>query len=248
MSKQIICKVVVTIKMEAFKMADSCYINQRNAKWNDLPFGSSTVGDSGCIVCCAAMIICKKLAISDDDQKLQVIKAVIKNCTDEKGDFEPNSTIKYQGTTFTFSRTGTKPRYETWPIVYYRSHGHAVLATSPKDVLDPGNHRITTVNEANNQYKSSDMAYWTHTPSLNDVSFDSDTTSTVTIQRGNKYIARITCSQYPLVIAGTGGIVSISLASRSGSNYYFAFTGVSTGSTGIYINNSSSAVFVCKVV
>ena len=50
------------------------------------------------------------------------------------------------------------------------------------------------------------------------------------------------------VIAGTGGIVSISLTSQSGNNYYFAFSGVNMGSTGIYINNSSSAVFVCKVV
>lgn len=79
-------------------------------------------------------------------------------------------------------------------------------------------------------------------------SFTCDTHSTVTIQRGKKYTARITCSQYPKVIAGTGGIVSISMASQSGNDYYFAFTGTQAGSTGIYINNSSSAVFVCKVV
>lgn len=78
--------------------------------------------------------------------------------------------------------------------------------------------------------------------------FTCDTHSTVTIQRGKKYIARITCSQYPKVIAGTGGIVSISLSSQSGNNCYFAFTGIRAGSAGIYINNSSSAVFICKVV
>ncbi|MVB10868.1 hypothetical protein CAFE_15660 [Caprobacter fermentans] len=229
-------------------MADSCYINQTNSRWNDLPFKGSTVGESGCIVCCAAMIICKKLSISDDTGKLAVIKSVISKCTDKNGKFSWAATITYRDTTFKFTRTTTKPNYAAWPIVFYRSYGHAVLATSPSTVLDPGNYRITTVEAANKQYKSSDMAYWTHTTSGGDDSFTCDTTSTVTIQRGNRYIARITCSQYPKVVAGTGGIVSISLASQSGSNYYFAFTGVSAGSTGIYINNRSSAVFVCKVV
>ncbi|MVB12094.1 hypothetical protein CAFE_28250 [Caprobacter fermentans] len=84
--------------------------------------------------------------------------------------------------------------------------------------------------------------------SADNVSFTCDTHSTVTIKKGNKYQARITCSQYPTVVAGTGGIVSISLASQSGDNYYFAFTGINTGSTGIYINKSSTVVFVCKVV
>lgn len=235
-------------------MAESCYINQGNSRWKDLKFGSSTVGKAGCIVCCAAMVICKKLAISDDDEKLQVIKAVIANGTDANGDFKTTSTIMYKDTTFKFTRTTTKPSYNTWPIVYYRhingnpNDYHAVLATSPSTVLDPGKSSITTVEAANKQYKSSNMAYWTHTSSGSDASFDCDTHSTVTIKKGNKYQARITCASYPKVVAGTGGIVSISLASQSGSNYYFAFTGVSTGSTGIYINNSSSAVFVCKVV
>lgn len=80
------------------------------------------------------------------------------------------------------------------------------------------------------------------------VPFTCDTHSTVPIQKGKRYIARITCSVYPGIIAGTGGIVSISLSSKSGNNYYFAFTGVGIGATGIYINRSSSAVFVCKVV
>ncbi|XOQ45125.1 MAG: Phage tail fiber protein [Clostridium sp.] len=229
-------------------MADSCYINQTNSKWKNLSLGSSTVGNVGCIVCCAAMVICKKLAISDDDGKLKVIKGVISNCTNNNGDFKWNSSITYNDTTFTFTRTTTKPDYNAWPIVFYRSYGHAVLATSPSTVLDPGKSSITTVDEANNRYKSSDMAYWTHTPSVGDSSFTCDTHSTVTIQRGNKYQARITCSQYPKVVAGTGGIVSTSLASQSGNDYYFTFTGVNVGSTGIYINNSTSPVFICKVV
>lgn len=248
MSKQIIYKVVVTFKMEVFKMAESCYINQGNSRWKDLPLGSSTVGEEGCVVCCAAMVICKKLAISDDSSKLAVIKAVISNCTDANGGFSWAATITYKDTTFKFTRTTTKPSYDTLPIVYYKDVPHAVLATNPKYVLDPGNKNITTVEAANKQYKSSNMAYWTHTSSGSDASFDCDTHSTVTIKKGNKYQARITCASYPKVVAGTGGIVSISLASQSGSNYYFSFTGVSTGSTGIYINNSSSAVFVCKVV
>lgn len=83
---------------------------------------------------------------------------------------------------------------------------------------------------------------------IGDIPFTCDTHSTVTIQKGKKYQARITCSSYPKVVAGTGGIVSVSLASQSGNDYYFAFTGVGVGAAGIYINGSSSAVFVCKVV
>lgn len=80
------------------------------------------------------------------------------------------------------------------------------------------------------------------------IPFTCDTHSTVTIARGNKYTARISCTSYPNVVAGTGGIVTTKLESQSGDNYYISFTGVSVGSTGIYINGSSSAVFVCKVV
>jgi N-acetylmuramoyl-L-alanine amidase CwlA len=80
------------------------------------------------------------------------------------------------------------------------------------------------------------------------LSFTCDTHSTVKIQLGKKYQARITCAAYPNVVAGTGGIVSISLASQSGNDYFFAFTGVKVGSTGIYINGSPSPVFICEVI
>ncbi len=227
-------------------MADSCYINQTNSKWNNLPLGSSTMGKAGCVVSCAAMVICKKLAISDDTGKLAVIKSVISNCTDANGGFSWTATITYNNTTFKFSHTTTKPNYDAWPIVYYTGTPHAVLATSSTSVLDPGKGN-TTVAQADANLKGP-MAYWTHTSSGDDTSFTCDTHSTVTIKKGNKYQARITCASYPKVVAGTGGIVSVSLASQSGSDYYFAFTGVSTGSTGIYINGSPSAVFVCQVV
>lgn len=81
-----------------------------------------------------------------------------------------------------------------------------------------------------------------------DSKFTCDTHSIVTIHKGNKYTARITSETYPDIIAGTGGIVSINYVSKSGKNYYFSFTGIKTGSTGIYINNTSPATFVCKVV
>lgn len=227
-------------------MADSCYINQTNSRWNDLPFKGSTVGESGCIVCCAAMIICKKLSISDDTGKLAVIKSVISKCTDKNGKFSWAATITYRDTTFKFTHTTTKPNYAAWPIVYYTGTPHAVLATSSTSILDPG-YGYTTVAQAEANLKGPKV-YWTNTSSGNDDSFTCDTHSTVPIQRGNKYTARITCSRRPSVVAGTAGIVNINLASQSGDNYYFAFTGVSTGSTGIYINGSPSAVFVCKVV
>lgn len=226
-------------------MADSCYINQTNSRWNNIPLGSSTVGKEGCVVCCAAMIICKKLSISDDTGKLAVINAVIKNCT-SNGDFYWTATITYKGSTFKFSHTTAKPNYNAWPIVYYTGTPHAVLATSSTSILDPG-WGYTTVAQAEANLKGPKV-YWTNTSSGNDDSFTCDTHSTVPIQRGNKYTARITCSRRPSVVAGTSGIVNISLASQSGNDYYFAFTGVKAGSTGIYINGSPSAVFVCQVV
>ena len=78
--------------------------------------------------------------------------------------------------------------------------------------------------------------------------FVSDTTTPVTIQRGGKYQAKITSSTFPDVVAGTAGIVNITLASVSGNDYFFAFNGVTAGSTGIYINRSPSTVFICNVV
>lgn len=227
-------------------MADSCYISQKNSRWKDLKLGSSTVGKEGCVVCCAAMIICKKLAISDDTGKLAVIKAVIANCTNSNGAFLYTASIAYNGLTFKFTHTATKPDYDTWPIVYYTGTPHAVLATSSASILDPG-YGYTTVAQADANLKGP-KAYWTHTSSGNNAPFTCDTHSTVGIQRGNKYIARITCSLYPDVVAGTSGIVSIALSSQSGNNFYFSFTGIKDGSTGIYINGSASAVFICNVV
>ena len=78
-------------------------------------------------------------------------------------------------------------------------------------------------------------------------SFTSDTHTPVAIQKGKKYQARVSSSSYPNVVAGTGGIVSVRLASRSGNDYYFAFTAVKSGSTGIYVNKSSAPVFICNV-
>lgn len=78
--------------------------------------------------------------------------------------------------------------------------------------------------------------------------FRSDTTTPVTIKVPGKYQAKITSSTFPDVVAGTAGIVNITLASVSGNDYFFAFNGVKAGSTGIYINRSPSAVFVCNVV
>lgn len=225
-------------------MADSCYISQTNPKWKNLKLGSSTMGKVGCVVSCAAMVICKKLAISDDDGKLKVIKAVISACT-TNGDFLYTASITYNNTTFKLSHTTTKPNYDAWPIVYYTGTPHAVLAMSSTSVLDPGKGN-TTVDQADHNLIGPKV-YWTHTPSGGDSSFTCDTHSTVTIKRGGKYQARITCASYPQVVAGTGGIVSISFASKSGNDYYFAFTGVKAGSTGIYINGSPSAVFVCQV-
>lgn len=140
-------------------MAESCYISQTNSKWRNLRLGSSTMGRAGCIVSCAAMVICKRLGISDDNGKLQVIKAVISNCT-TSGDFLYTAPITYNHTTFRFSHTTAKPNYNAWPIVYYTGTPHAVLATSPTSILDPG-YGYTTVAQADANLKGPKV-YWTH--------------------------------------------------------------------------------------
>ena len=125
--------------------------------------------------------------------------------------------------------------------------GHVGVYIGNGDVIEA---RGTAYGVVKTRLSNRSWTYWYKSLwiTYGNVPFTCDTHSTVTIKKGNKYQARITCSQYPDVVAGTGGIVTTKLESKSGNDYYFSFTGIKVGSTGIYINGSSSAVFICKVV
>lgn len=157
-----------------------------------------------------------------------------------------------QSANTTFNRATSKGTINTIPEIpglLLHMNGHVGVYIGNGDVIEARGTAYGVVKTKlssrpwTHWYKSQWIAY----PSTDD-SFTCDTNSTVTIKKGNKYQARITCSQRPNVVSGSAGIVSISLASQSGKDYFFAFTGIKAGSTGIYINGSSSAVFVCKVV
>lgn len=62
---------------------DSYYINQGDSSFKDIPFkgNSGNVGQSGCGVCCAAMIICRELELTSNADKAAVIKKVIADST-----------------------------------------------------------------------------------------------------------------------------------------------------------------------
>lgn len=125
----------------------------------------------------------------------------------------------------------------------YRATLVAYLADSSGNILS--SYKTAACNLTATSTNSS-SANTTVSSTTNDSSL-CDTHSTVIIKNGNKYQARITSSSYPSVVSGTGGIVSIRLASKSENNYYFAFTGIKAGFSGIYINGSLSPVFICNV-
>lgn len=173
--------------------------------------------------------------------------------SDRYGD-NPQYVAKYdQGANTTFNNAASKGVISTIPEIpglLLHMDGHVGVYIGNGDVIEA---RGTAYGVVKTRLNSRPWTHWyksqwiTYSGSDN-APFTCDTHSTVPIQRGKKYTARITCSVYPKVITGTGGIVTTRLESRSGDNYYFSFTGIATGATGIYINNSPSAVFVCKVV
>lgn len=84
----------------------------------------------------------------------------------------------------------------------------------------------------------------------NDTKFLCDTTIDVLIAPGGKYTAMVFCTAgRPNVVAGTGGVVDVTLKSRKDDNWYFQFSAVGTvGSmTGIYINGSQNPIFHCSI-
>ena len=83
---------------------DSYYINQGDSSFKDIPFkgNSGNVGQSGCGVCCAAMIICRELELTSNADKAAVIKKVIADSTNNKGELT-YSPITYDGKTVTWT-------------------------------------------------------------------------------------------------------------------------------------------------
>ena len=166
----------------------------------------------------------------------------------------PKYVTKYdQSANTTFNNATSKGSISTIqeiPGLLLHMDGHVGVYIGNGDVIEA---RGVAYGVVKTRLSSRPWTHWYKSQWINylnsdNVPFSCDTHSTVTIQKGKKYQARITCSQYPAVVAGTGGIVSVSYASKSGNNYYFAFTGIHAGSTGIYINGSASPVFICKVV
>ncbi len=80
------------------------YINQADSNFATIKFkdGKSTIKDSGCGVCCAAMIICKEKDLTSNAGKIDVINEVIKQSTNNDGllTYQP---ITYDGTKFVWS-------------------------------------------------------------------------------------------------------------------------------------------------
>lgn len=81
------------------------YINQKDSSYKDITFKNKTiVGTYGCGVCSVAMIVCKKLGLKTKDDKKKVIKHVIEEVTDGKGDLSCNGTLTYNETKFSFTQ------------------------------------------------------------------------------------------------------------------------------------------------
>ncbi|WOC33484.1 MULTISPECIES: LysM peptidoglycan-binding domain-containing protein [Caproicibacterium] len=84
----------------------------------------------------------------------------------------------------------------------------------------------------------------------NDTKFICDTTMDVSITQGGKYTAMVYCTAgRPNVVAGTGGVVDITLKSRKNDNWYFQCTAKGTVGkmTGVYINGSKQPIFHCSI-
>jgi hypothetical protein len=82
---------------------DRYYINQGDANYSSITFkNKTTVGAYGCGVCCAAMIICKKLGLTSVADKRSILQKVIADATNNNG-LLTYSPVSYNNTTFTFN-------------------------------------------------------------------------------------------------------------------------------------------------
>lgn len=83
-----------------------------------------------------------------------------------------------------------------------------------------------------------------------DTKFLCDTTIGIYIAQGSRYTAMVYCTAgRPNVVAGTGGVVDVTLKNRENDNWYFQFVAVGAvgQKTGVYINGSRNPVFTCTI-
>ena len=144
------------------------YINQGTEPFASLPIGGSTVKSIGCAVCAYAMLICHKEGYTKESDALQVVKDLIKNCTDGSGNMNTrfkNKTI--HGKTYSVKEVSDMAAqiHEKIPTVArLEKNGSAVhfvtvvgtdTSQSGKDVYqvkDPGKRANSTLKEAMDTY------------------------------------------------------------------------------------------------
>jgi len=116
-------------------MAQSYYIGQWQDAFKSIPMGGSTVGSIGCAVCCCAMVMCARLKVSDDTNKVAAVKAII-NAGTTGGSLLHDFTVTWKNETFRFQKVTTRPNYPSFPLIQY--NGHFILAINATDGQDPG--------------------------------------------------------------------------------------------------------------
>ncbi|MDR1642630.1 MAG: hypothetical protein LBT59_23315, partial [Clostridiales bacterium] len=141
------------------------YINQFDANFKKIRFANnSKVGQYGCGVCCAAMIICWKLDISTVNGKQSVLKKVIADATNFNGSLVYTN-VACRGRVFQFDThvvdmAGSILKRE--PAICHLN-GHFVLVTGydPSKpgfeayiVLDPISKKNTNLKEPMRKYGS----------------------------------------------------------------------------------------------
>ena len=139
-------------------MASSYYIGQTAADYKDIPFGTTTIGVSGCGICALAMVICRKASVTTVAGKKAVIQAII-----DKGlsgnSLLQSSTINYGSKNYAISITTSKPSPYNNTVIQYNTISHYVLAVDNSTVEDPGTTSITTVSGADTKY-GAHKKYW----------------------------------------------------------------------------------------
>jgi len=143
---------------------DKYYINQADPSFADIQFkDKTTIKSYGCAVCCASMIICKKLNLTSDADKQAVIKKVITDCTNANG-LITWTDINYSGRVFKFSKN-----VDYWGMLWENEpsicklNGHFVLVNgfdlnkAGYEILlikDPGARANTNLSQPMQKYGS----------------------------------------------------------------------------------------------
>jgi len=107
---------------------DEYYINQGDPGFADIRFkNNTTIKSYGCGVCCAAMIVCKTLDLTQTGDKQAVIKKVIADATNADG-LLTYSNVTYDGVVFKFIKnTDYMTSFDLCQPSICKLNGHFVL-------------------------------------------------------------------------------------------------------------------------